>query len=84
MFNYGMEGLSTDYYKDVRRKWKQAEKSDLPCEHVLKRLQHLHFRLDSPANQLQSNRKGSLSLLLGEHAQCQFTDPIDSLQLKFL
>ena len=27
-------GLTTDYYKDVQRRWKQAKKSDLLCEHV--------------------------------------------------
>ena len=51
--------LTTDYYKDAQRRWKQTEKSDLLCEHVRKRKEHWKFRLDSPANHLESNRKGN-------------------------
>ena len=60
-----MIGVTTDYYKDAQRRWKQTEKSDLLCEHVRKKKEHWHFRLDLPANHLQSNQKGNLPLPFG-------------------
>ena len=73
-----------DYYRDMRRKCKQAEKSDLSCEQVSKIKQHWQFRLDSPENHFKSNRNWQCSLLFGEHTHYQFVDPIESLQRNFL
>ena len=73
--------LTIEHYSEYRRRWKQAEKIDLPCEHVWKRKEHWQFWLDSQANHLKSNRKGNAPC---EHEPYKFTDPIDSLQQNFL